>query len=220
MKKSALSLLLVLCLLLTPLSPAARAQADSALPFTDVPSDKWFYEPVRFVYSMGLMSGVTSTSFGPQARLTRAQAVVVLWQLASMDQSQSHEPGPWKEVPFTDVPADKWYAHAVKWAYNTKITGGLSATRFGPDKPVTRQDFALMLYRYQDSVSPILGQGWDGIRNYRDVDDISPYAKPAVCWANMLRILSGTSDGRINPKGYATRAETAAMLRAYLRAQP
>lgn len=220
MKKRLLSLLFALCTVLSGLAPAAWALPGGSggpLPFADVPQGKWFYEPIRFVYSAGLMSGVTEISFQPQARLTRAQAVMVLWLLASSDQGQSHEPGPWKDVPFTDVPEGSWYAHAVKWAYNAKITGGVSPDRFGPDRPVTRQDFAVMLYKYHDSVSPILGQGWDPIRRYPDVESISRYALPAMCWADMNGLISGTGEGTIAPKGYTTRAQAAVILRAYLK---
>ena len=177
------------------------------LPFTDVNKNDWFYEKVSYAYTHKLMSGTSETTFEPNATLTRAMMVQILYNKEGCPANASDS------NPYADVAKDQWYFNAVQWAYENKITGGTSATTFDPDSKVTREQFARFMYNYAGTPEV------NGTLNFVDADQVSDWAYDAMLWANQNGIIGGKKldDGSVvlDPSGNATRAEAASMLMGY-----
>jgi len=174
-------------------------------PFEDVKKGDWFYNDVGYVYVNGLMA-CTSTSpmlFSPNASMTRAMLVTVLWRMAGSPATSG--------TPFTDVSGGLWYSEAVAWAAENGIVLGIGGGLFVPDAEITRQDMAVMLLRYLNYIKADYVVT-DDYRIFADEVDIADYAKDAVQVLNKLGIILGKGNNIIDPKGTATRAEVAAML--------
>ena len=179
---------------------------DEELPFIDVHENDWFYEPVEYVYNNGLMNGVSELFFEPNGTVTRGMIVTILHRLEG-------EPGVDYAMSFTDVAEGQWYAEAVRWAASEGIVNGVSDTAFAPDDPVTREQFAAILWRYAQykGYDVSIGESTN-LLSYLDFDEISEYAIPAMQWAVGDGVMSGRGEGILAPQGTATRAEAAAML--------
>ena len=177
------------------------------LPFTDVNKNDWFYEKVSYAYTHKLMSGTSETTFEPNANMTRAMMVQILYNKEGCPANASDS------NPYADVAKDQWYFNAVQWAYENKITGGTSATTFDPNSKVTREQFARFMYNYAGTPEV------NGTLNFVDVDQVSDWAYDAMLWANQNGIIGGKKldDGSVvlDPSGNATRAEAASMLMGY-----
>ncbi|MGM9616501.1 S-layer homology domain-containing protein [Butyricicoccus sp.] len=174
--------------------------------FTDVPANAWYIAYVQYVYDNGIMQGITPTTFAPNASLTRAQMVQILY-------SRAGSPKITGSCPFTDVPAGAWYYNAVNWAYQKGIVSGTSATTFSPGNKVTREALAMMLYC--DAGKPAVSAD---MSRFADSDQISSWALGAMNWAVRSGLLNGSvSGGKIylRPKGTATRAEAATIITQY-----
>ena len=173
----------------------------STLPFADTPEGAWYYDAVSYVYANGLMDGVSATTFAPDANMTRAMLVTILWRM---------EGGPVVNclMPFNDVDGGAWYAEAVRWAASEGIVTGLSATEFAPNAEITREQFAAILHRYAGA--PV--GGGMAVSEFTDGASVSDYATDAITWALSEGILTGMGDGTLAPQGTATRAHAAAML--------
>ena len=111
------------------------------LPFEDVDTGDWFYDAVVYVYTNGLMDGVSDTEFAPYSTLTRAMVVTILYRYDG-------SPAVNGASPFADVAEGSWYADAVIWAEGNSIVNGTSETTFSPDSPITREQFASIMFRY------------------------------------------------------------------------
>ena len=177
---------------------AAARPPKPALPFSDVPADAWYADPVAWAYSNGITVGVSSDSFGPDLVCTRAQAVTFLWKAAGA-------PAPAQSVSFTDVPDNSWYAQAVAWAYENGITAGTSESTFSPGAVCTRAQVATFLWRCAGS--PV--SDWDS--GFIDVASDDWYA-PAVRWAAENGITAGTSANTFSPTRNYNRAEIVTFL--------
>ncbi|MBR4657322.1 MAG: S-layer homology domain-containing protein [Oscillospiraceae bacterium] len=177
---------------------AATRPPKPALPFSDVPADAWYADPVAWAYSNGITAGVSSDSFGPDLVCTRAQAVTFLWKAAGA-------PAPAQSVSFTDVPDNSWYAQAVAWAYENGITAGTSESTFSPGAVCTRAQVATFLWRCAGS--PV--SDWDS--GFIDVASDDWYA-PAVRWAAENGITAGTSANTFSPTRNCNRAEIVTFL--------
>ena len=172
-------------------------------PFIDVEETNWFYNAVRYCYENVLMRGTTEITFSPQTATSRAMIVSTLWRLEGSPHISS--------MSFTDVPASQYYADAVAWAASQKIVSGYSEEVFCPDKPITREELAAILYRYAAY------NAWDidadaSLNDFADAHTASAYAENALCWAYAKGILSGIEDRLLTPQGEATRAQVASML--------
>ena len=176
--------------------------AYKGLPFTDVHSWDWFYEPVQFVYTMDIMNGVTSTSFAPNSNITRGMVVTMLWRMAG----EPYVGG----GSFDDVAANEYYSTAVAWSAKNNIVNGVTGSTFGVNTDITREQLAVILYRYAKS----LGYSTTGgsLIGYSDASSISDYAKDAMAWAVKNEIITGVTYTRLNPTGNATRAAVAQMF--------
>lgn len=181
---------------------------DEGLPFIDVHEGDWFYENVEYVYENSLMNGVSETLFEPNGTVTRGMIVTILHRLEGEPESDY-------DMPFTDVAEQQWYAGAVRWAAGEGIVTGVSATEFAPDDPITREQFAAILWRYAQSKGYDVSASAD-LTGFLDYGQISEYALPALQWAVGAGVMSGRGDGILAPQGTATRAEAAAMLMRFV----
>ena len=194
--------------------PAGRVEIEVSfrkieveLPFTDVPEDAWYADAAAYVYEHGLMAGTNATTFAPDATTSRSMIATILWRMAG-------SPVVNYAMDYTDVAQGQWYSEAIRWAASEGIVGGYGNGLFGTNDPITREQFAAMLYRFAQE------QGYDvsigentNILSYTDVADLSEYAISAMQWAVGAGIINGTGDGStLSPQGQATRAQAAVML--------
>ena len=184
---------------------AAVRVADYANPFSDVARDAWYAESVDFAAGRGLFSGVAADRFAPDQTLSRGMLVTVLHSLEEPDARSGR-------TEYSDVDAEAWYAPGTAWAAEAGIVAGYPDGRFGPGNSITREQLAVMLYRYAQSLGLSTG-GRDTLRSFYDSWMISDWARDAVAWAVDSGILSGRTGGILDPGGLTTRAEAAVMLR-------
>ena len=171
--------------------------------FTDVHKDNWYYDSVRFVCGKNLMQG-TGKDFEPDSTMTRAMLVTVLYR---MEESAEYS----GENTFADVREDSWYFDAVKWASGNNIVSGVETNLFAPDENITREQMAVILYRYAKL------KGFEiksdvNLEKFEDADNISDWAFDALKWANASGIINGISKTCISPSDSATRAQVATMI--------
>ena len=178
--------------------------AETPLPFTDVTEGDWFYDAVRYAYETGLMDGVGDSLFAPNSETTRAQLVTILYRLEG-------EPEVSGTSGFTDVEADIWYTDAVAWAAQNGIVNGVSGTQFAPGDDITREQLAVILYRYATYQGYDVSQRAD-LSGFVDAGTISTYAQEALSWANAQGLVLGFEDDSLRPQGNASRAQIAAVL--------
>ena len=195
------AMVLLFCMAVGLLPATASAQED-ALPFSDVPESAWYFDEVQYVYENGLMRGVSDDAFAPEATLTRAMLVTILYRMAG-------EPEVTDGASFSDVPADCWYTDAVAWAKEMQVVTGYSETQFAPNDPITREQLVTMQYRYLGASGTDAAAELDG---FRDAERVSAWAREAMCWAVAARIVYGSENGELIPGASATRAETAAIM--------
>ena len=181
--------------------PAPKPEVK--LPFTDVSTSDWFYDDVAFVYENGLFSGTDSRSFSPNASMTRAMLVTVLYRLEG-------EPTVTGRSSFTDVRSGAYYEKSVIWAAANGIVTGTDSTSFSPDAKVTREQLAAILYRYAQ-YRKLDTDASAKLNSFTDADSVSAYASEALGWAVSEGLINGAS-GKLMPKGDATRAQVAAIL--------
>ena len=177
--------------------------------FTDVPGeDNWAHAGIDYCVANGLMSGIGNNLFGPKLTTTRAQIVQILYNLEG-------EPKVSGTTPFTDLTQD-WYQDAVLWAYQTGVVAGTSSTTFEPDRPVTREQIAVILMEYMTRVLK-LERTWTpaDLSTFPDAGSVSDWAKDAMADAVGLGLISGASNGGqtlLEPQGSATREQVATIL--------
>ena len=175
------------------------------LPFTDVPEGYWAYYAIQYVYGEGLMAGTSGSTFNPEGTTTRGQIVTILWRL-------SDSPVVNYLMDFSDVDPTAYYGEAIRWATSEGIVGGYGGGLFGPDDMITREQLAVMLYRYAQHEGYDTTQGGMAIREYADYEQISDFALEALDWAVSAGIINGTSATTLSPSGSATRAQVAVIL--------
>ena len=172
--------------------------------FTDVDSEKWYHEYMDYAVEKGLLEGTSPTTMEPNATLTRAQLAQILYNLEGKPQVQG-------DLDFTDVAEGKWYYAAILWAYQEGVVDGMSPDTFAPNEDISRQDLALMLYRYAGE--PTVTGDLDG---FKDAGQVGDWAEEAITWAVEEGIIDGMTPTTLEPTGTATRAQAAAMLQRFL----
>ena len=180
---------------------------ETPFPFTDVPESRWSYPYIKQLYDAGVVSGMTATTFDPAANMTRAQFVTMLAGLQGADVSA------YRTGKFTDVPADAWYAPYVSWAAENGVVYGVSDTAFAPGADISRQDMAVMVYRYAECFGIRLGTDVPPV-TFADTGDIAAYALPAVQALQRAGVISGMPDGSFRPREHMTREQACVVLSA------
>lgn len=180
----------------------------SASQFADLTAGSWYYEAVRSALKNGLMNGTSAHTFSPDAPMTRAMLVTILWRMAGQPSA--------KTSPFTDVVSGSWYAQAVHWAYDRGIVTGVSETAFAPNESVTREALVTILCRYA-ALKQNLPAAEDAAARFADGRQVSSFAHDSVNWALQTGLLTGVSETKLSPKGLATRAQIAVLLERFLK---
>lgn len=180
--------------------------------YTDVPAaPSWAHLPIDFVVSHGIMTGTTETTFEPKSPFSRGQIVTVLHRMVGSPKAEA-------QAPFTDL-TKKYYLDAIAWAYENGIVTGFSDTVFGPDKAVTREELATILYRFYTEYqhkTPVAGADLSAFPDYASIHN---YAKDAVAWAVAVGIIEG-SGGSLIPRSSAIRSQAAAIFMRYMTLLP
>jgi len=196
------------------IQPGSAARSTG---FTDVQSSDWFYSDVGYMVENSLMYGTSSTQFSPNKAITRGMIVTILWRIAGTPDVNSEFGN--QNSEFKDVDAGTWYTDAVKWAASNGIVSGYGDGTFGPNDNITREQFAMMLYRYEH-VSGRIPVSVADYPAFADGDKISGYATFSVNALVRQGIINGKAGNLFDPQGMATRAESAAMLARFLTAAP
>ena len=182
--------------------------SGSGLPFADVPSGSWYYDDIAYVYDTGLMTGLTATTFGPNLSTTRGMIVTILWRM-------ENEPAAKHGCPFADVRRGSYYEQAIAWASENGIVTGFDASTFAPDRAITREQLAAILFRFAAYRGMDAVTLRENLSSFQDQAAISVYAVSALNWAVGEGLMQGTGD-KLEPTGSATRAQVAAMLRRFM----
>ena len=185
--------------------------AIARFPFTDVVAGTWYYGAAAYAYNNGLFAGMTPTTFAPNATMTRAMLVSVLWRLAGA-------PAPKAPNTFVDVPDGAWYTDAVTWAAENGVVSGIGGSRFDPSGFVTREQTAEILYNYAHNKGYDVSARAD-LTAFPDAASVSGWAEEALSWANAAGLINGTvRDGQtiLDPQGSASRAQVAMILMNYV----
>ncbi len=194
----------------TTLQPMAE---EAPLPFTDVNANFWGVPFIRYVYENGLMNGTGDNEFSPLDKLSRAMVVTVLWRIAG-------SPEPQGEAKFTDLgtphAGNSWYFKPIAWAQENSIASGLTATTFGPNENVTRQQMVTFLGRFAEYCGLEVPAEGD-VSTFKDANRIEPYAVPYVAWAAANGIVNGYEDGTFQPWGESLRVEFAKIITVFHR---
>lgn len=202
-----------------PATGSAVCPGGAACPsfrFRDVPApSNWAHEGIDYCVRHGLMSGFDATTFSPDTVSTRAQIVMILYNLSgdTTDYSKYY-------VPFTDVKPGTWYYNAVAWGYDKDIVAGMTPTTFAPDGLITREQMAVLLYGYTEKYAPAYLGGAASLNSFPDAASVSNWAYAAMSWAVGNGLISGiASNGAdyLAPSGGATRAQIAAIMMRYCR---
>ena len=193
----------------TEIKTETAISSDTANVFTDV-TDHWAIDAIEYVYKHSIMQGVSETEFAPDATMTRAMLVTVLYRLENpTEKAKTHS--------FADVKEGEWYAEAVAWAEENGIINGINETEFAPNADVTREQMAVVLYRYAQYKEQATAIGEDtNILSYTDAFEISEYAISAIQWMTGAGLMKGETEAVLNPKNNSTRAQVATILMRYL----
>ena len=186
----------------------ATGSVDVTQMFTDV-TKNWAYPGIQYCVTHGIMGGMGDGTFAPTGTTTRAQIVQILYNLEGT-------PAVSGTTPFTDLTAN-WYKPAILWAYQNNVVAGTSPTTFDPDRPVTREQIAVILTQYMFHVLK-MERTWTpaDLSTFPDGAQVSSWAKEAMQDAVALGLINGTkaSDGVVylDPQGSATRQQVATIL--------
>ena len=183
--------------------------ADVPVSFVDVSADDYYYEAVLWAVSQGITLGTDDAHFSPDADCARGQLVAFLWRAAGKPKAE-------QAALFSDVRADAYYGEAVRWAAALGIVTGYSDGCFGAGDPITRQQMAVMLYRFARALGMETVQSGADARGFDDFEQVSAYAEEAIAWAANAAILRG-ADNRLMPQAPCTRAQMVTMLNRLLR---
>lgn len=178
--------------------------------FIDIEECEWFFKDIKCVNESNLMSGVTENEFKPMSALTRGMLVSVIYRAAGAPEVN-------KSTPFADVLADSYYQDAVIWARQNGIISGINKSEFALEQNVTREQIALIMFRYAKYMGYDVSVGAStNILSYTDFEEISEYAIEAMQYAVGSSIMKGKTEATLNPKDFAARAEIAALLNRFI----
>lgn len=181
---------------------------DSTKEFNDVPAGAWYKEYVDFAVGRAMFTGTGNKKFEPLSSITRSMFVTVLARIGGCDYKNNVDSG------FSDVPKNKWYTGAVKWAFEKGITNGTSKTTFAPDKAITRQEICAMMVRFSDRLGKVI-EPEVAAMTFKDDSKIASWAKKDVYICQNGGLVGGDNYGYFKPTNTATRAEVAKILTMY-----
>ena len=184
----------------------------SLAPFRDVRPDGWSYPGILYAYTHGLMNGVGDGLFAPDEPSTRAMLVTILWRLQGSPEAEG-------EMGFGDVAEGDWYTEAVRWAVANRIAEGYSQEAFGPSDALTREQLALILFRFASRSGQDTAHDARALTGFADAGEVSAWAADAMCWAFERGLITGIGENCLSPKTPAARAQLATILMRYLEAQ-
>lgn len=192
---------------------AVLVEAEQVLKnfYSDVKSEEWYRSAAEFATLNGLMNGVGDNKFGGNISTTRAQLVTILYRYAGSPEVS-------KSTPFTDIKAGQWYTSAVNWAYEKGVVKGISATEFGTDAKITREQLVTILYRYCKSEGVDVSDS-QGLTNYSDAGRVSEYAQDSMKWGVAKKIITGIKEGQnmmLQPQNNASRAQIATIMMRFI----
>lgn len=204
MKKRLVGLLLSFMLIFTIPITANAAYASN---FTDVKPGAWHYAAVDYAVKNNLFKGTSETTFSPDTEMNRGMFVTVLGRMAGVADVYGEN----KASPFCDITHSDYFYPYATWCNDAGIVSGVGNNRFAPSQSIAREDMAVILYRYAEK--KWLDTSYSGTKYaaFTDTNMVSDYAVNALKWATSHDIIKG-SNGKINPKGYATRAQVAQIL--------
>lgn len=201
--RKTLSILIVLVMILTSIPLSA-----SAASFSDVSSGSWYENAINSLANQGIISGTTSSTFEPDRNITRAEFSAIIAKVAMASESLSSYKG---YSNFKDVEKDSWYAPYINWAKKQGILSGYGNSTFKPNKPITREEIAVIIINYISKTGSSLSYP-NSEKTFTDQVSISSWASSAVSSCQKSGVISGYSDGSFKPSINATRGETAAMV--------
>jgi len=210
------AIVVMLCCLLG-VSASAKWWDDN--PFTDVKSTSWYYDAVRICNENGLFGGMSETTFATSTGMTRSMFVTVL---AAAD--ETYDESQYTASSFSDIREGSWYLAPAEWANSIGIAKGIGNGIFAPKNTITRQELALMLYKYAEYKGKDVSlDGSVDLNVYPDNSDASSWATTALEWSVQNGLISGVASGNevvLSPKGTATRAMVAQIMVNYLALDP
>ena len=192
---------------LTDVSECPRDASCPMSGYTDLNMGEWYHDGIHYCLDEGLMDGVDAGMFAPNATTSRAMIVTILWRLQGSPEVDTTE-------TFTDVYPDAWYAKAIAWAVAEGVADGYGEGLFGPNDAITREQLAAMLWRY--AARP---ESEGGLSAFADGAEVSVWAQQAMSWAVSLGLINGVNSDRLDPKGQATRAQTATILMRFAQSE-
>lgn len=195
----------------TPVIPTPTPEPDDSEPapapeapvYWDVSGDAWYADAVAYVAGKGLMNGTSATAFSPDAFTTRGMIVTILYRLENEPAAAGSS--------FSDVASGQYYTSAVAWASANGIVTGYADGTFRPAADITREQLAVILYRYASYKGCDVTAQAD-LSGYTDADQIGGFATDAMRWATAQGLVNGVSASALAPQGTATRAQVAAIL--------
>ena len=207
--KKLLSALLAALMLVAAFAAAIPALSKTDFPFSDVAEGDWYRDPVAFVYDGGLMVGVSGTTFAPDAPMTRAMFVTVLYRLSGETADATGT--------FSDVPVTEWYARAVGWARSAGIVEGYPDGTFRPDGLITREEAAATIVRYSGYAELRMPKhSATAPKEFADGGTVSDWARDNVDALRIAGVFKGDENVNFNPMAYLTRAEAATVIYNYV----
>lgn len=206
MRKRALSMLLILCMVITLLPTTVFAAGSSSPEFSDVNPGDWYYDSVVYANTNGLMNGIGGDLFGPNDDLTRAMFITILGRMDGVDTSK------YPTVDLHDVEGGMWYTSYIGWGVSEGIIYGYENGNFGTNDPITREQMATIIARYVDAQGIELHSFSNAVGGFNDASAVSDYAVDGLELMRVSGIIKGDNNNNFNPKNTATRAEAATIF--------
>ena len=178
------------------------------VPFADVNTGDWYAESAAFVNERGIMTGMNETEFGPSVRLSRAQFATILYRMEGEPEVT------YDGAAFPDVADGQFYTKAAMWAKNSGVISGYENGRFGPADEITREQMAVMMYRYANMRGLDISAEGD-MSGFPDAGQVSPFADREMKWAVGAGLIKGDG-GNVNPQGTAERAQCATIIMRFM----
>ena len=206
LSKKRLAIISAGILVVTTIAAVAASQQSDNVEYTDVSENDWYYNDVLSVSNMGLMTGISDTSFSPSENTTRAMLVTTLWRLEGKPNG--------KDVTYEDVIKKEYYYDAVSWATENNIVDGYDSKVFGPNDNATREQLITVMYRYAKYKNYDISHDVS-LSAFDDDDNVSEYAIEPFMWGIANNIITGTSDSTLSPKDNTIRCQMAAILNRF-----